>query len=260
MKKFLFWICVTCSIFGGSLQALEIISTMSSVVPKMLPGGDSDEEVNLEKLTAYSFDDTNNGAPVKIHLILVFNGKYATEAKSELDQLTATEYSERIEELKKKYPDTMRGASWEIMAKKAVHPLSLQGKDGKKITECGHMIVVKAYVFVEHYPCSKSKPQMAVIPSPSNVGIYLDRDSFTLKSQEEVQKMVKEKTEKEAKSPDENSGGLSDMLKKGAESLGADAGELGNMVKDGLDKAKSFGKTAEGLDKVVKRPPRKSRS
>lgn len=193
MKRLMFFAVVTCLQYEN-LCAIDAISAASGILPKLFGGG-SGEEVNLEKLTAYSFEDTNNGAPVKIHLVIVFNGKYAAEAKSALDQLTSGEYSEQIEELRKKYPETMRCASWEVMAKKGVHPLSLETKNGRKLTDCGHFVIEKAYIFVEHYPCSKTKPQMAVVPSPVSVGIYLDKDTFFLKSQAEIAKMVKERNE-----------------------------------------------------------------
>lgn len=196
MKKILFFVTAACLQIENS-NAIEAISAASGILPKIFGG--ADEGVNIKKLTAYSFDDTNNGAPVKIHLVIVFNGKYAAEAKIALDQLTASEYSEQIEEIRKKYPETMRCASWEIMAKKGVHPLSLQNKDGKELTDCGHFTIEKAYIFAEHYPCSRIKPQMAVVPSSDNIGIYLDKDTFLLKSQSEVDKIVKERLEAEKK-------------------------------------------------------------
>lgn len=227
MKKialFTATLCLQCE----NLNALEALSAASGLIPKIFGG--LDEGVNIKKLTAYSFDDTNNGAPVKIHLVIVFNGKYAAEAKSALDQLTASEYSEQIGEIKKKYPETLRCASWEIMAKKGVHPLSLQNKDGKEITDCGHFTIEKAYIFAEHYPCSKVKPQMAVVPSPENISIYLDKDTFLLKSQTEIEKVVKERQEAEKK-----------------------ASELENKMKELGDKAKELsGKAGEALGDKAK--------
>lgn len=224
MKRILFFITAACLQLEKS-NAIEAISAASGILPKIFGG--MDEGVNIKKLTAYSFDDTNNGAPVKIHLVLVFNGKYATEAKSALDQLTASEYSEQIEEIRKKYPETMRCASWEIMAKKGVHPLSLQNKDGKELTDCGHFTIEKAYIFAEHYPCSRIKPQMAVVPSPDNIGIYLDKDTFLLKSQSEIDKIVKERQETEKKASE-----LADKAKELTGDLAGKADELANQASE----------------------------
>lgn len=150
----------------------------------------SSQGVDIKKITVYVSDETNRGAPVKIHLVVVFNGKYENEAKSSLDILTANEYGAQADQLKKKFPNTMVCVSWNIIAKKGVHPLTLE-KDGKSLLDCGHLSATKAYVFVENYTkCDKQQSQMAVVPAGENIGIFLDKDTFHINENKIINKIV----------------------------------------------------------------------
>ena len=158
----------------------------------------SSQGVDVKKITVYVSDETNQGAPVKIYLVVVFDGSdeeqkaESSAAKSYLDISTAKNCDEVMKYLKDKFPDVTVSVCWDVIAKKGVHLLSLK-KDGKLLLDCKHLNAIKAYIFVGNYKnCDERRPQMAVVPAGENIGIFLDKDTFYIDENKIINKMVNE--------------------------------------------------------------------
>lgn len=173
----------------SSAYTLEMISMVEKFKPSSFSDMfASDDGIKLQKATINVATDMNNGAAVKMHLVIV----YSKELVSKLSTLRSDRYFEMVDQLKRDYPEQMKIFAWEIIAKEQMFPSKIEYPRD-------HMTPLAGFIFVSYTDNNRygngglnnnmstsiagqtSHPYRArVPPSSEEIEIYLEKDNFKI--------------------------------------------------------------------------------
>lgn len=134
MKTFcvLLFFCFSFGTYGLEFIA-GAIPGLSNFFDTKKPG------TTLESVRFTIFDDTNNGAAVEVHLVIV----YSDVLNAEICKLSSEEYFRRSEQITKDFPEKVKIFKWTFAAKARV-------SDWIKVNYPTYETPLAAYIFVRY--------------------------------------------------------------------------------------------------------------
>jgi type VI secretion system protein len=151
-------------VFVPSILAVQFLtgcSTMSAVVKGLTPSGSLPP---LNKISLSADKLLNNGAPVAVDLVLVFDKK----PLAVLGALRASEWFNNRQDLLRQYPSHLKVTSWEIVPGQMIQPTNVSEDQGKLVA----VLIFANYLGERSFRADASSMQ--------NIRVRLSKDDFSI--------------------------------------------------------------------------------
>lgn len=142
-------------------QLMTGCSAMSGLVTTLTP---SDSLPALQSLSLSADRLSNNGAPVAVDLLLVFDKRTLPV----LSALRASEWFNNRQDLLRQYPNHLRVTSWEIVPGQVIQPTQVAEEQSKLVA----VLIFANYHGEQSFRADASNMQ--------NVRVHLSKDDFSI--------------------------------------------------------------------------------